>query len=203
MYQHYLDKWTPHTASRWVFTMVLIAGFMLRIMLRQGWYIVCYALGIYHLNLFLAFLTPKIDPAFSQDDGEAVCCVGLCCILITICLIVVIPGEAVFCCSVLDCFFHFLLHLNDYTSDWIALTGLVVEGSSYYVPNHTFCHCAHQFSHFSCYLYTMVSILLSMYYASSITSSFSFALPVTRSNLNSYLYTVPQISLLPPLYPIN
>lgn len=74
LYQHYLDKWTPHTASRWVFTLVLIAGFMLRIMLRQGWYIVCYALGIYHLNLFLAFLTPKIDPAFSQDDGEAVLC---------------------------------------------------------------------------------------------------------------------------------
>nr|XP_053636550.1 protein RER1-like [Cherax quadricarinatus] len=43
---------------------------MLRIMLRQGWYIVCYALGIYHLNLFLAFLTPKIDPAFSQEDDD-------------------------------------------------------------------------------------------------------------------------------------
>ncbi|KAG7170201.1 RER1-like [Homarus americanus] len=70
LYQHYLDKWTPHTASRWVFTLVMIVGFMLRIMLRQGWYIVCYALGIYHLNLFLAFLTPKIDPAFSQDDDD-------------------------------------------------------------------------------------------------------------------------------------
>lgn len=70
LYQHYLDKWTPHTASRWIFTLVLIAGFMLRITLRQGWYIVCYALGIYHLNLFLAFLTPKIDPAFSQDDDD-------------------------------------------------------------------------------------------------------------------------------------
>lgn len=70
LYQHYLDKWTPHTASRWVFTMVLIAGFLLRIMLRQGWYIVCYALGIYHLNLFLAFLTPKIDPAFAQEESD-------------------------------------------------------------------------------------------------------------------------------------
>nr|XP_027228804.1 LOW QUALITY PROTEIN: protein RER1 homolog [Penaeus vannamei] len=73
LYQHYLDKWTPHTASRWVFTMVLIAGFSLRIiriMLRQGWYIVCYALGIYHLNLFLAFLTPKIDPAFAQEESD-------------------------------------------------------------------------------------------------------------------------------------
>lgn len=29
----------------------------------------CYALGIYHLNLFIAFLTPKIDPALDLD-GE-------------------------------------------------------------------------------------------------------------------------------------
>lgn len=33
----------------------------------QGWYIVTYALGIYHLNLFIAFLTPKIDPAMEYD----------------------------------------------------------------------------------------------------------------------------------------
>ena len=37
----------------------------------QGWYIVTYALGIYLLNLFIAFLTPKIDPAVLDDsDGE-------------------------------------------------------------------------------------------------------------------------------------
>ncbi|XP_076035410.1 protein RER1 isoform X1 [Oratosquilla oratoria] len=70
LFQYYLDKWTPHTASRWVFTVVLIAGFLIRIFLMQGWYIICYALGIYHLNLFLAFLTPKIDPAFGQDDED-------------------------------------------------------------------------------------------------------------------------------------
>ena len=29
-----------------------------------------YALAIYHLNLFLAFLTPKIDPAMSELDGD-------------------------------------------------------------------------------------------------------------------------------------
>lgn len=33
----------------------------------QGWYVVTYALGIYHLNLFIAFLTPKIDPAMDFD----------------------------------------------------------------------------------------------------------------------------------------
>lgn len=34
---------------------------------RQGWYIVTYALGIYHLNLLIGFLSPQIDPAFSED----------------------------------------------------------------------------------------------------------------------------------------
>lgn len=30
---------------------------------------VCYSLGIYLLNLFLAFLQPKFDPSLSQDEG--------------------------------------------------------------------------------------------------------------------------------------
>lgn len=69
-YQFYLDKWTPHTASRWVFTCTLVVGFALRILLLQGWYIVAYAVAIYHLNLLLAFLTPKLDPRFESLDDE-------------------------------------------------------------------------------------------------------------------------------------
>nr|CAG4641281.1 EOG090X0FVI [Eulimnadia texana] len=72
-YQAFLDKWTPHTVSRWVFTFVLITLFIARVILSQGWYIVTYALGIYHLNLFIAFLTPKSDPAMGdyEDDGPS------------------------------------------------------------------------------------------------------------------------------------
>ncbi|KAL1710160.1 retrieval of early ER protein Rer1 [Schizophyllum commune] len=54
---------------------------MLRIVFAQGWYIVCYALAIYLLNLLLAFLQPKFDPSLQEDlmaddmegggDGEA------------------------------------------------------------------------------------------------------------------------------------
>lgn len=40
------------------------------IYLFQGFYIVTYALGIYHLNLFIAFLTPKIDPQLNFDSGS-------------------------------------------------------------------------------------------------------------------------------------
>ena len=35
--------------------------------LAQGWYIICYALGIYLLNLFLLFLQPKFDPSLEQE----------------------------------------------------------------------------------------------------------------------------------------
>jgi len=73
-YQLMLDKWTPNTISRWVFTVVVLLLFMARIFSTQGWYIVTYALAIYHLNLLLAFLTPKIDPALHEldpdEDGE-------------------------------------------------------------------------------------------------------------------------------------
>lgn len=38
----------------------------------QGWYIVTYALGIYQLNLFIAFLTPKMEPVITEDSGIVV-----------------------------------------------------------------------------------------------------------------------------------
>lgn len=42
---------------------------MMAFLLFQGWYIVTYALGIYHLNLFIAFLSPKVDPSLMEDSG--------------------------------------------------------------------------------------------------------------------------------------
>ena len=91
IYQSYLDKCTPYTAYRWIGTGVLLALFFIRILMAQGWYIgkspwdhtdtsilssqtepissVCYSLGIYLLNLFLAFLQPKFDPSLTQDEG--------------------------------------------------------------------------------------------------------------------------------------
>ncbi|XP_063232686.1 protein RER1 isoform X1 [Bacillus rossius redtenbacheri] len=72
IYQKKLDDVTPYAVARWVFAALLTVGFLARIFILQGWYIVTYALGIYHLNLFIAFLTPKIDPALDfEDDGPA------------------------------------------------------------------------------------------------------------------------------------
>ncbi|KAJ2610074.1 hypothetical protein H4S08_003774 [Coemansia sp. RSA 1365] len=70
-YQTLLDRSTPHTGFRWGVTGFSLLLFMLRIVLVQGWYIICYALGIYLLNLFLAFLTPKIDPEMAEELEEA------------------------------------------------------------------------------------------------------------------------------------
>ncbi|KAG2069650.1 retrieval of early ER protein Rer1 [Suillus decipiens] len=66
-YQQTLDRWTPHVFQRWLATLFLLALFMLRIVLSQGWYIVCYGLAIYLLNLLLAFLQPKFDPSLEDD----------------------------------------------------------------------------------------------------------------------------------------
>ncbi|KAJ2961566.1 hypothetical protein NQZ79_g3152 [Umbelopsis isabellina] len=69
-FQMYLDQATPFTTYRWAGTATLLVLFMLRIFLAQGWYIVTYALGIYLLNLFLAFLQPKFDPSLDNADMD-------------------------------------------------------------------------------------------------------------------------------------
>lgn len=67
MYQYQIDRTAPHTLNRWFCTAGLNGLFMLRIVVAQGWYIVCYAHAIYLLNLLLAFLQPKFDPSLEQD----------------------------------------------------------------------------------------------------------------------------------------
>lgn len=67
-YQTILDRTVPNTLQRWLFTFVLAAFYGIRVFFLQGWYIVTYALGIYILNLFIGFLTPRIDPASNSRD---------------------------------------------------------------------------------------------------------------------------------------
>lgn len=70
LHQLYLDRSTPYVTGRWTFSLALSAAYLLRVYFLQGWYIVTYALGIYLLNLFIAFLTPKIDPAVLDESDE-------------------------------------------------------------------------------------------------------------------------------------
>lgn len=67
LHQHYVDKTVPYVTYRWIGFTVLLLVFMCRILFAQGWYIICYGLGIYLLNMFLGFLTPKFDPSLEQD----------------------------------------------------------------------------------------------------------------------------------------
>lgn len=66
-YQPYLDRSVQYVTGRWVALGVLLFVFLARVVLAQGWYIICYALGIYLLNLFLLFLQPKFDPSLEQE----------------------------------------------------------------------------------------------------------------------------------------
>jgi len=71
-HQKFLDDLTPHLTVRWAATLILSLLYIIRVYYLQGWYIITYALGIYHLNLFIAFLTPRIDPAMEDsEDGPA------------------------------------------------------------------------------------------------------------------------------------
>ncbi|EFY90228.1 RER1 protein [Metarhizium acridum CQMa 102] len=92
-YQALLDQSTPFVLYRWVATGATLLLFFVRIFVIQGWYIgmlrvpgstfdgspfhgpltpptVAYALGIYLLNLFLAFLQPKFDPSNDAVDQD-------------------------------------------------------------------------------------------------------------------------------------
>jgi len=66
-YHMLLDRSAPHVFHRWIGTAALVSLFLLRVLLSQGWYIVCYAHAIYLLNLLLAFLQPKFDPSLEAD----------------------------------------------------------------------------------------------------------------------------------------
>ena len=72
-YQNFLDSLVPHKIPRWGTSVVLLIIYTVRVLLLQGWYIVSYALAIYLLNLFIAFISPKFDPVMEEEEeiGEA------------------------------------------------------------------------------------------------------------------------------------
>ncbi|KAI3451987.1 hypothetical protein Pfo_008652 [Paulownia fortunei] len=65
-YQHLLDKSTPHVLYRWIAFAYIAFLYVLRVYLVEGFYVVSYALGIYILNLLIGFLSPQVDPEFSD-----------------------------------------------------------------------------------------------------------------------------------------
>eukprot|EP00160_Parvularia_atlantis_P018473 Unigene6853_Nuclearia_a/m.20995 Unigene6853_Nuclearia_a/g.20995 ORF Unigene6853_Nuclearia_a/g.20995 Unigene6853_Nuclearia_a/m.20995 type:complete len:199 (-) Unigene6853_Nuclearia_a:109-705(-) len=71
-YQKTLDDMTPHVLPRWAAFAGTALLYFVRVYFVGGFYIVTYALGIYLLNLLIAFLSPSIDPSLEldMDEGE-------------------------------------------------------------------------------------------------------------------------------------
>ncbi|KAL3505126.1 hypothetical protein ACH5RR_034967 [Cinchona calisaya] len=72
-YQHVLDKSTPQVLYRWIFLAAIAFIYAVRVYLLEGFYIITYGLGIYILQLLIAFLSPQVDPEFQAlaDDGPS------------------------------------------------------------------------------------------------------------------------------------
>ncbi|XP_031117830.1 protein RER1A-like [Ipomoea triloba] len=69
-YQYMLDKSTPLVLRRWIFLSIVALIYAVRVYLVEGFYIVTYALGIYVIQLLIAFLSPQVDPEIQElTDG--------------------------------------------------------------------------------------------------------------------------------------
>lgn len=68
--QHLLDRVTPFVGLRWLSNLLLVIIFCARILFVQGFYIIAYGLGIFLLNQFILFLTPKQDPSLRDIDDD-------------------------------------------------------------------------------------------------------------------------------------
>jgi len=69
-FQKFIDDSTPHTMFRWIFAGVLLLVYAIRVSYIGGFYVVTYAMGIYLLNILLAFLTPQVDPDSLSNENE-------------------------------------------------------------------------------------------------------------------------------------
>ncbi|VVB09930.1 unnamed protein product [Arabis nemorensis] len=68
--QHLLDKTVPHVLYRWISCLFVVLIYAIRVYFVEGFYIITYAIGIYILNLLIAFLSPQEDPEASLDGGS-------------------------------------------------------------------------------------------------------------------------------------
>lgn len=64
-YRKMIDDFSPFVLQRWIFALFMMALLAIRILSIQGFYVVAYAYGIFFLNQFVGFLSPKIEP----EDG--------------------------------------------------------------------------------------------------------------------------------------
>ena len=61
-----------HTRVRWVFTLSILAAYVTRVYMSEGYHIISYALAIYILSAFISFLTPKMANVDNEEDDNPV-----------------------------------------------------------------------------------------------------------------------------------
>ena len=58
-FEKWFNSWFPYSVFLYLLTFNLVILFWYRIISQQAWFILAYALAIYHLTLIIRFLTPK------------------------------------------------------------------------------------------------------------------------------------------------
>ncbi len=58
-YQLWLDRWTPHSTSRWVFTVALLIAFTIRVVLKQ----VIYRFFFFFFSIDVSEIFGRINPS--------------------------------------------------------------------------------------------------------------------------------------------
>ena len=57
-----LDRFTLYPIRRWASLLMLIALFIYRMYLKQGYAFLAYLLGLYYVNFVMLYLAPAEDP---------------------------------------------------------------------------------------------------------------------------------------------
>ena len=66
------DKLIVYRLERWLFALILLLIYILRIVLTEGFYCLTYLIGILFLNSFIGFISPLEDPEeyeLNSDDS--------------------------------------------------------------------------------------------------------------------------------------
>ncbi|CAM8878482.1 unnamed protein product [Rhodiola kirilowii] len=61
-YQYFIDKLTPYVLRRWIAFAVIFCIYALRVFMIERFHIITYNLGLLALHLFIAFISPQVDP---------------------------------------------------------------------------------------------------------------------------------------------
>jgi hypothetical protein len=60
-FQVLLDKMNPKRKERWAAFTVVLAIFLIRVYVQQGYAVIAYLLGLFYLNILMLYLAPAED----------------------------------------------------------------------------------------------------------------------------------------------